>query len=93
MKWFGVVVVALCALAPAGCKSRGTVSVELDIPAMCVDEASHVRAYLVRGATCECTCTECIVPCNDDNCTRMCDGFCTIEELRAGIRAQPPSAG
>lgn len=85
----------VCAtLLALACKSRGTVSVALELPAECAT-ADRVRPYLLRGVACsDCQCGDCLAACRADNCTVGCiDAVCPIDRLDDGVALRPPGAG
>ena len=88
--------VLLLCLCAAGCKSRGTGTIDIDF-GMCMgrDVATDVRVYLIAGGTCAgCECGGCFDLCNGDNCTLVCEGgTCTVAQVEEGLSFDPPAAG
>jgi len=84
----------LLVMVPVGCKDRGEIVLDLDIPLECTP-VTHVRPFLISGASCdECGCGSCVDACELDNCEIGCDGgFCPVEVLDEGLPMQPPSGG
>jgi hypothetical protein len=76
-----------------GCKDRGTISVPLTEPCAGAS-ASEVAIYLKRATTCaSVTCGLRDFECTGD-CIPLCaEGYCSIEEARAGLSVDPPDAG
>jgi hypothetical protein len=77
-----------------GCKERGTLSLDLDVPATC-EPWDRVQVYLVRAATCDCVCDECLAACDAaDTCTLGCppEG-CPASALDDGLAVAPPASG
>jgi hypothetical protein len=87
----GALALAL-AVGLASCKDRGTVTFDLTFPDAC--PATHVQAYLIRNVTCgECSCAECVAPCNESNCEPACPQPCPIDVLDDGLAIQPTEPG
>lgn len=83
----------LVVVAAVGCKERGTISVPLAEP--CAGAAaSEVAIYLKRATSCaSVTCGLRDFECAGE-CIPLCpDGYCSIEEARAGLSVDPPDAG
>jgi hypothetical protein len=85
---------ALLALsAAAACKQPGTIAIDLDGLDAC-PAATRVQVYLIAGATCACTCAECVASCRAETCTVGCppEG-CPLSSLDDGLALTPPAGG
>lgn len=84
---------ALAVAVIAACKQPGTVAIDIDGLGACT-AATRVQVYLIAGATCACTCGECVASCRPETCTVGCppEG-CPISSLDDGLAVTPPAGG
>ncbi|HEY4058931.1 MAG TPA: hypothetical protein VGM39_20090 [Kofleriaceae bacterium] len=77
--------VVIAALALAGCKDRGTISIPLEDPCKDTEPVppDGTAVYFVRGESCpDFTCMAHDFACNSGKCTSACaSGYCTQDEL------------